>query len=303
LDEETPLQRLRRLEEKERPAAAPGGARAGKAAAAGGGAVLAAAKGKTVLLALGQLKFALLAAKLAPFLGTLGTMALSIEAYSALYGWSLAGGMVGLILLHELGHGAAARRLGLRVGAPIFVPFFGAFIALKDQPRSTWVECRVAAAGPAAGLLGASACAAAARFSSPAGAGYWLALARLTATLNLFNLLPAAGLDGDRATQPLSRAEWPAVLLALAAVALGAAAAAGRAEAVTLMLLLVAGVKAWRGGRREPVRLVERLEQAGRYGDEAAQTTPERRRLAAAAYVGLAAALTALAAWTGARAA
>lgn len=281
---ESPLQRLRRLEAQDR-ARAPGAAgrrRSALAALAAG-----------LLFLLGKLKFAFLAFKLLPLLGTLATMALSIQVYSASYGWPLAAGMVALILLHELGHGAAARRLGLKVGAPVFIPFFGAVIALKEQPRSTWVECLVAAGGPAAGRLGAAACAAAAALV-PARAGYLLALAHLTATINLFNLLPAGGLDGDRVTQPFRRAHWLFALPALAAVCAGASLAAGRVEAVTLMILIVAAVKAWRALRTAPKRLLDRLEDAGRYEDEEADVTPARRRAAAAAYVGLAAALAAL---------
>jgi phosphohistidine phosphatase SixA len=302
MPEESPLQRLRRLEAEERSRAgtAPG-ARAGKAAAAGGGAMLALAKGKfAVLFLLGKLKFFFLAFKLLPVLGTLATMALSVQVYSSRYGWPLAAGLVGLILLHELGHGAAAKRLGLKVGAPVFIPFFGAVIALKEQPRSTWVECLVAGGGPAAGLLGAAACAAAAALRPDAPrAGFYLALAHLTATINLFNLLPAGNLDGDRITQPFRRAHWIAALAALTAVCAGASFAAGRLEAVALMILLVAGVKAWRRSRVAPRRLLDRLEEAGRYGAEERDTTPARRRAAALLYVGLAAALAALTAWAG----
>lgn len=294
---ETPLQRLRRLEAEEaaRRGKAPGGGRAGKTFAAGGGAALA--------LALGKLKFALVAFKLVPFLGTLLTMALAAQLYAHLYGASLAWGLVGLILLHELGHGAVARRLGLRVGAPIFIPFFGAVIAMKEQPRSTWAESRIAAGGPAAGLLGAAACAAAAalRPGSPR-AGLLLALAQLTATINLFNLLPAGGLDGDRITQPFGRAQWAAALAALAAACAGVSLAAGRLDAITLLVLLAAAVKAWRTRGGPSGRLLDRLEEAGRYRAEE-ETTPGRRRIAAGVYAALALALAALASWAGGRAA
>jgi Zn-dependent protease len=304
--EETPLQRLRRLETEDakRSGKASGGARAGKTAAAGGGVALALAKGKLALLfLLGKLKFLFLIFKFAPFLGTLFTMYLSAQLYARLYGASLAWGLVGLILFHELGHGAVARALGLKVGAPVFIPFFGAVIAMKEQPRSTWVECRVAAGGPAAGLLGAAACAAAsALFPDSPHAGLLLALAQVTASINLFNLFPAAGLDGDRITQPFERAHWAAALAALAAACAGASLAAGRLDAMTLMVLLGAAVKAWRSrGAAPPARMLDRLEQAGRYKDEA-ETTPARRRAAAWIYSGLALALAALTAWSGARA-
>jgi len=294
--EETPLQRLRRLESEERAraaGAAPGRVSGGKAAAAGGGAVLALTKGKLAWL--------FLLGKLGPLAGTLATMALSARLYASMYGARLGVGLVVLILVHELGHGAAARALGLRVGAPIFIPFFGALIALKEQPRSTWVECLVAAAGPAAGLAGAAACAAAAAlFPAALPAGLLLALARTTAWINLFNLLPAGGLDGDRVTQPFAPAQWAAALAALIAVCAGASFAAGRLEPVSLFVLLAAGLKAWRRRPAAAKSMVERLSDAGRYAAEAEETTPERRHLAAGLYCCLVGALAFLAAWAGA---
>ncbi|MBI3566343.1 MAG: hypothetical protein HY079_14200 [Elusimicrobia bacterium] len=302
MPEETPLQRLRRLEEDERAGRAPGAAkgRAGKAVAVGGGAALAAAKGPAAwALLAGKLKLLFLAFKLGPALGTLGTMWISVQVYGALYGPRLAFGLVTLILLHELGHGAAAARLGLKVGAPIFIPFYGAVIALKEQPRSTWVECLVAAAGPAAGLAGAALCAAAALLRpGEEAAGLLRALAHLTATINLFNLLPAGGLDGDRITQPFEGPHWTAALAALAVVCAAASWNAGRLDAVAAMVLGAAAFKAWRRRAPKSARLLDRLAEAGRYAAEADETTPERRRAAALVFVGLAAALTALAAWS-----
>lgn len=301
MPEETPLQRLRRLETAEKGGAAPGsGASRGKTAAAGGGLLLVLAKGKVVLLfLLGKLQWLLLLPKLAPFLGTLATMLVSIQIYSALYGSSLAAGLVALILLHELGHGAAAKALGLRVGAPIFIPFFGAVIAMKEQPRSTWVECRVAAAGPAAGLLGAAACAAyAAFFPAAPNAGLCLALAHITASINLFNLLPAAGLDGDRVTQPFERRHWRAALAALAAACAAASLGARRLDAVSFLVFAAALLKAWSGRPSLSSKLLDRLEQAGRYAQEDAETTPPRRNAAVAMYAALALALALVGAWT-----
>lgn len=284
--DETPLQRLRRLEAQERAAAEGGGApMAGKAAVAGG-----------LLLLLTKGKLLLGALKLGPLLGTFASMALFAAVYARLYGASLAIGLVLLIYLHELGHGAAAKALGLRVGAPIFIPFLGAFIALKEQPRSSWVETRVAVAGPAAGLLGAVACLAWAGFS-PERAGLLRALAHVTLAINLFNLLPAMGLDGDRATEPLEFRHWLAALAGLAVLLAATRRPDGALNPLLLMIGVVGGVKAWglRGARR-PARLVDRLAAVGRRPDEAG--VEESHRLAALAmYLGLSAALSLLGAW------
>src|SRR4051794_36530970 len=56
-------------------------------------------------------------------LKTGGSMILMIGIYGSLYGWKWAIGFVLLIFVHECGHLVAAKRLGLRVGAPVFIPF------------------------------------------------------------------------------------------------------------------------------------------------------------------------------------
>src|SRR5262249_54017148 len=65
-----------------------------------------------------------------------GTMLLTIALLALALDWKFAFGFVLLLLLHECGHLIAARRFGLRAGAPVFVPFMGAFVALKDAPRN-----------------------------------------------------------------------------------------------------------------------------------------------------------------------
>jgi len=79
---------------------------------------------------LSLLKFA----KLAPILKAAAFMALSVGVYALAFGWQFALGFVLLILVHEMGHYVAARRLGMDVGLPTFIPFVGAWIELKDEP-------------------------------------------------------------------------------------------------------------------------------------------------------------------------
>ena len=81
-------------------------------------------------------------------LKTGGTMLLTIWAYAFLWGPWFAVGFVLLLLVHECGHLLAAKRVGLRVGAPVFIPFMGAFIALKEAPRNAWIEAQVGIGGP-----------------------------------------------------------------------------------------------------------------------------------------------------------
>ena len=91
-------------------------------------------------------------------LKTGGTMFLSIWIYAQTWGWWYALGFVLLLFVHECGHLLAARRIGLRVGAPVFIPFMGAFIALKDAPPNAWIEAQVGIGGPLLGTAGAALC-------------------------------------------------------------------------------------------------------------------------------------------------
>ena len=124
-----------------------------------------------------------------------GSMILMIGVYTMVFGWKFAVGFVLLLLVHESGHLIAARWYGLKVGAPMFIPFMGAFIALKEMPRNAWVEAVVGIGGPVAGTAGAVAC----QFVYEAtGSPIWLALAYTSYFLNLFNLMPVGTLDGGR---------------------------------------------------------------------------------------------------------
>lgn len=134
-------------------------------------------------------------------LKTGGTMLLTIALYAMTWGAWYALGFVLLILIHECGHLVAAKRIGLKVGAPVFVPFLGAFIALKEAPRNAWIEAQVGIGGPLLGTVGAAACAVTYWFTDIPLFG---ALAYTGFLLNLFNLTPVGMLDGGRIVQALS---------------------------------------------------------------------------------------------------
>jgi len=134
-----------------------------------------------------------------------GTMLLMIWVYMQLWGWQFALGFVLLLLVHETGHLIVAKKFGLKVGAPVFIPFMGAFIALKEAPRNAWMEACVGIGGPLLGSLGALVCNALGEvFATP----IFIALAWFGYFLNLFNLTPVGMLDGGRIVTALSRWLW-----------------------------------------------------------------------------------------------
>ena len=163
---------------------------------------------------LAKIKFVIVPAiKFLPLLlKTGGTMILSVGVYALAWGWKFALGFVLLLLVHECGHLLAARRVGLKVGAPVFIPFMGAFIAMKDAPRDAWIEAQIGLGGPILGGLGALVCwglyvlTGQALFSALAYTGFFL---------NLFNLMPVGFLDGGRVVSAISLWLW-AIGLAVA---------------------------------------------------------------------------------------
>ena len=162
----------------------------------------------------GKVKFLLLPAlKFLPvFLKTGGSMVLMIGVYAMMLGFWYAFGFVLLILVHETGHLLAAKRLGLKVGAPVFIPFMGAFIALKEVPPNAWIEAQVGIGGPMLGTLGAGICYLGYLATNNPLFG---ALAYTGFFLNLFNLMPVGFLDGGRIVTALSPWLWIAGFIVL----------------------------------------------------------------------------------------
>ena len=158
------------------------------------------------LIALGFLvvKFGGLLLKL-KVVTTGASMLVSVAAYAWLWGLPFAIGFVLLIFVHELGHVLELRRQGVPASAPLFIPFLGAVIGMKELPDDAWKEARVALAGPILGSVGAAVCWIAAEAT---GSELLMGLAFVGFLLNLFNLIPIVPLDGGRAAGALHPAVW-----------------------------------------------------------------------------------------------
>jgi Zn-dependent protease len=152
------------------------------------------------------LKFAAPILKFFPFiLKTGGTMLISIGVYAMMWGWKFAAGFVLLIFVHEMGHVMAARKFGVPVSAPMFIPFMGAFIALKGRMKNAYEEAEIGIGGPLWGSAGAAVCHAAGLYYN---IPILVALAWSAYWLNLFNLIPVGQLDGGHIAQALSPWMW-----------------------------------------------------------------------------------------------
>jgi len=138
-------------------------------------------------------------------LSTLVTMLVAVWAYAMLWGLPFAVGFVLLIFVHEAGHALVMRQQGIRAGAPVFIPFVGAVIAMKSQPRNAYVEALVGIGGPVLGSVGALVC----LLIAWAGDSlFWYALASTGFLINLFNMIPISPLDGGRIVGVISRWIW-----------------------------------------------------------------------------------------------
>ena len=118
---------------------------------------------------------------------------IAVGGYALIWGWKFAIGFVLLILVHELGHYVEAKRQGLKPALPVFLPFLGAYVALKNVPFDPWRNALVSLAGPVAGGIGAGAVFA---VGEAQDSRFLLALAYVGFLLNLFNLIPVGFLDG-----------------------------------------------------------------------------------------------------------
>ncbi|HEX3519107.1 MAG TPA: site-2 protease family protein [Solirubrobacteraceae bacterium] len=118
------------------------------------------------------------------------------------------------LVLHELGHALAARRLGIPI-AGIDLWFFGGLSQMRREPQSAGEELRVAAAGPAVTLLLFAICLGVGTLLASSGQFTDVALTKegftttpalalvgwlgfINALLFLFNIIPAFPLDGGR---------------------------------------------------------------------------------------------------------
>ena len=141
---------------------------------------------------------------------------IAIGAYALLWGWRFGVGFALLLLVHEMGHVIQLRREGVKASAPIFIPFMGAFVGMKELPKNAYVEAKVGLAGPVLGTLGAFAVYA---VGVQIDSDLLKALAYFGFFLNLFNLIPVVPLDGGRALSALHPALWFVGLFIVAVLA------------------------------------------------------------------------------------
>lgn len=162
---------------------------------------LLAAKFKGLLLLLLNFKWVFFLFK---FLGTGGSLLISLWVYALFWPWQFALVFVLMILAHELGHYFAIRGYGLPAKLPMFIPLMGAY-TVGGVPESLEHDAYIALAGPLTGLGVAGLCYA---FGIATRQPFWFAAAYVGAFLNLFNMVPTPPFDGGRIAGALSPQLW-----------------------------------------------------------------------------------------------
>ncbi len=132
-----------------------------------------------------------------------GSFVIFVATFSFLISWKLSLVFGLLMLVHELGHYLVCRWKSFSASPPVFIPFFGAFIAIDPAKMNSNDEALVGYGGPFFGSLAAMAIFPVWLFW--ADCPNVLLLGSLAALwLNFINLIPLRPLDGGRITQVIS---------------------------------------------------------------------------------------------------
>lgn len=171
------------------------------------------------------------------FVGTALSMLLSVGAYALLFPVWFAVGFVVLIWVHEMGHVLQLKREGIKASAPMFIPFLGAFVAMKEMPKNALAEARVGLAGPVLGTLGAlGTLGIYAATENP----LFLGLAHVGFLINLFNMAPMLPLDGGRAVGAMSPVFWLLGILMIVGLLVL------QPNFIVLLIAFLGGMELWR---------------------------------------------------------
>ena len=175
-------------------------------------------------------------------MSTLLSMLLAFGVYWTAWGWKFAAGIIISTYIHEMGHVVALARYGIKATAPMFIPGFGAVVRLKQYPPTPGLDARVGLAGP---LYGLAAAVAAVVIGYATHAAIWLAIGKVNAWINLFNLTPLWQLDGGRGFRAMPKKDR-----VISAAVIGSAWFATH-ESLLVLLLIAAGFRCFEHGAPE----------------------------------------------------
>ncbi len=184
--------------------------------------------------------------------------------------------LVGVVLVHELGHALGMVVFGYSDVRIFFIPLFGGAASGRKRGVSRWKEGVVLLLGPLPGLVAGTV------LLATGADGLLRTVALQLAAINAFNLLPLAPLDGGQLFQLIAFSRHRHAEIGFAAVAALALAVGG--AYLKLWILAAVGVFIL---LRLPLRKAmlaagERLRADGLPRDPLSLSDPQRRRLFAA---------------------
>lgn len=134
-------------------------------------------------------------------LTTVITLLVSFAAYGLTFGWKFGIALIYILMIHEMGHVWAMKRLSIPTNATLFIPFLGALARGKEQAKNAYDDAYISYMGPVFGLLSVI----------PAILLYvltenhfWIVVVFSGSVINLFNLIPITPFDGGHIVKAIN---------------------------------------------------------------------------------------------------
>lgn len=126
-------------------------------------------------------------------LTTVITLLASLLAYGLTYGWLFGIALIYILMIHEMGHVWAMKRLNIPTNATLFIPFIGALARGKKQAKNAYDDAYISYMGPAFGFLSVIP---AILLYILTETEFWMVIVLIGSVVNLFNLIPITPFDG-----------------------------------------------------------------------------------------------------------
>ncbi|MGJ7919111.1 site-2 protease family protein [Neobacillus sp. LXY-4] len=152
------------------------------------------------ILLFSKLKWILVFLKFFKFT-TVITLLVSFIAYGLTYGWKFGIALIYILMLHEMGHVWAMKRLEIPTYATLFIPFIGALARGKEQAKNAYDDAYISYMGPAFGLLSIIP---AILLYALTENDFWMMVIFFVAVTNLFNLIPIPPFDGGHIVKAIN---------------------------------------------------------------------------------------------------
>jgi Zn-dependent protease len=124
---------------------------------------------------------------------TVITLLVSFVAYGLTYGWKFGIALIYIIMVHEMGHVWAMKRMNIPTHATLFIPFIGALARGKELAKNANDDAYISYMGPAFGLLSVIP---AILLYLLTENDFWMVVVFFGSAINLFNLIPITPFDG-----------------------------------------------------------------------------------------------------------